>query len=109
MTEEEAMRVFSKFVLAATAAALVAGCGIAPHRSGKGNDHLVMYRSSDGRERKVAERDVVYVREPVQERYVYYEPVPAYRVVTPRPAYGTVTARPAYRYDPVTGYYYYPE
>ena len=101
------MNVFSKVVLGAAAAALVAGCGSAPQRSGKGNDHLVMYRSSDGQERKVAERDVVYVREPVQERYVYYEPVPAYRVVTTPPAYGTVPARPAYRYDPVTRNYYY--
>jgi len=97
--------------------ALIAGCGSAPYRSGKGNDHLVMYRPANVEpanveQRKVVERDVVYVQQPVQERYVYVEPVPAYRVVTPNPAYSTVTSRPAPATSqpvPVTRYYYYTE
>lgn len=100
------MNMLSKVLICACAGALIAGCSSAPHRSGKGNDHLVMYRPSNVEEPRVVERDV-YVQEPVQQRYVYYEPVPAYRVVTSRPAYGTVTSRPEYRYVPVTRYYYY--
>ena len=98
------MNIFSKMALCACAGALIAGCGSAPYRSGKGNDHQVMYRPHGVEEQRVVEsREVVYVREP----YVYYEPAPAYRVVTTRPAYSTVTSRPAYRYVPVTRYYYY--
>jgi hypothetical protein len=100
------MNMFSKMLICACAGVLIAGCGSAPYRSGKGNDHLVMYRPGNVEQQRVVERDVVYVREPVQER-VYYEPVPAYRVVTPDPAYSTVTSRPDYRYVPVTRYYYY--
>lgn len=99
------MNMFSKMLICACAGALLAGCGSAPYRSGKGNDHLVMYRPSNAEQPKVVEREV-YVREP-QQRYVYYEPVPAYRVVTSRPAYSTVTSRPGYRYVPVKRYYYY--
>ena len=102
------MNVLSKVILCAAAGALIAGCGSAPYRSGKGNDHLVTYRPANVEQPRVVERDVVYVQEPVQER-VYYEPVPAYRVVTSRPAYSTVTSRPDYRYVPVTRYYYYTE
>jgi hypothetical protein len=95
------------------AGALIAGCGSGPYRSGKGNDHLVMYRPANVEETKVVKetrvvqptvvrtREVVYVQEPV-----YYQPAPAYRVVTAQPAYSTVTSRPAYRYVPVTRYYY---
>jgi hypothetical protein len=106
----KAMNMFSRVLICACAGALIAGCGSAPYRSGKGNDHLVMYRPANVEQRKVVERDVVYVQQPVQERYVqeryvYVEPVPAYRVVTPSPAYSTVTSRPA----PVTRYYYYTE
>lgn len=100
------MNMFSKMLICACAGALIAGCGSAPYRSGKGNDHLIMYRPGNVEERKAVERDV-YVQEPVQQRYVYYEPVPAYRVVTTRPAYSTVTSRPVYGYAPVTRYYYY--
>ncbi|HET6621017.1 MAG TPA: hypothetical protein VFG64_13865 [Dongiaceae bacterium] len=99
---------FSRMVICACAGVLLAGCGSAPYRSGKGNDHLIMYRS-DAEQPKVVEHDPVYVREPVEQRYVYYEPVPAYRVVTSRPAYSAVTSRPDYRYVPVTRYYYYAE
>ena len=100
------MNIFSKVLICACAGALIAGCGSAPYRSGKGNDHQAMYRPVGVDQPRVVERDVVYVREPVQQR-VYYEPVPAYRVVTTRPAYSTVTSRPAY--TPVTRYYYYTE
>ena len=103
------MNVLSKVVLCAAAGALIAGCSSAPYRSGKGNDHLVMYRSANVEQPKVVERDPVYVPEPVEQRYVYYEPVPAYRVVTSRPAYSVVTTRPDYGYAPVTRYYYYAE
>jgi hypothetical protein len=100
------MNMFSKVLICACAGALLAGCGSAPYRSGKGNDHLVMYRPGNVEQRNVKqERDVVYVQQPVQERYVYVEPVPAYRVITPNPAYSSVTSRPA----PVTRYYYYTE
>src|SRR5262245_61795461 len=97
------MKIFSKVLMCACAGALIAGCSSAPYRSGKGNDHQVMYRPANVEQRKVVEtREVVYVREP----YVYYEPAPAYRVVTAQPTYSTVTTRPAYRYVPVTRYYY---
>jgi len=99
------MNMFSKMLICACTGALIAGCGSAPYRSGKGNDHLVMYRPANVEQRKVVERDVVYVQQPVQERYVYVEPVPAYRVITPNPAYSNVTSRPV----PVTRYYYYTE
>jgi len=100
------MNMFSKVLIIACAGALIAGCGSAPYRSGKGNDHAVMYRPSNTERTKVVERDV-YVQQPVEQRYIYYEPAPAYRVVTSRPAYSAVTSRPGYRYVPVTRYYYY--
>jgi len=101
------MKIFSKALLCACAGALIAGCSSAPYRTGKGNDHQVSYRPANVEERRVVEtREVVYVREPY-ERYVYYEPAPAYRVVTAEPGYRTVTTRPAHRYVPVTRYYYY--
>jgi hypothetical protein len=103
------MSTFSRVLLCAAAGALLAGCNSAPYRSGKGNDHLVMYRPANVEQRKVVERDVVYVQQPVQPAYVYYEPTPTYRVVTSQPAYSTVTSRPGYRYVPVTRYYYYTE
>jgi hypothetical protein len=108
------MTVFSRVLVCVLAGAVIAGCNSAPYRSGKGNDHLVMYRPANVEETKVVKetkivqptvvqpREVVYVQEP----YVYYQPVPAYRVVTAQPAYSTVTSRPAYRYVPVTRYYY---
>jgi len=97
------MKIFSKVLMCACAGALIAGCSSAPYRSGKGNDHQVTYRPANVEQHKVVEtREVVYVREP----YVYYEPVPAYRVVTAQPTYSTVTSRPTYRYVPVTRYYY---
>jgi hypothetical protein len=103
----KAMKIFSKALVVACAGALIAGCTSAPYRSGKGNDHQAMYRPHGVEEQRVVEtREVVYVREPY-ERYVYYEPAPAYRVVTAKPAYSAVTTRPAYRYVPVTRYYYY--
>ena len=111
------MSTFSRVLLCAVAGALIAGCGSAPYRSGKGNDHLVMYRPANVEQRKVVERDVVYVQQPVAPAYIYYEPAPAYRVVpapayrvvTSQPAYSTVTSRPEYRAVPVTRYYYYTE
>jgi hypothetical protein len=107
------MTVFSKVLVCVFAGALIAGCSSGPHRSGKGNDHLVMYRSDSAEEttkvvhtREVVpvQREVVYVQQP----QVIYQPVPqpTYRVVSSRPEYTTVTARPAYRYVPVTRYYY---
>ena len=106
------MNVLPKMLVCAFAGALIAGCGSAPYRSGKGNDHLVMYRPANveqTEETKVVEtrevvpaQRVVYVREP----RVIYQPAPTYRVVTSRPEYTTVTTRPAYRYVPVTRYYY---
>ena len=107
------MNIFSTVVACACAGALIAGCGSGPYRMGKGNDHQVAYRPHGVEQEKVVEvqeqpsvvrtREVVYVYEP----HVYYQPAPAYQVVTARPAYSTVTARPAYRYVPVTRYYYY--
>jgi hypothetical protein len=114
------------------AGALIAGCGSAPYRTGKGNDHEVMYRPANqepvrgeeaSKNTTATQREVVYVeREPA----VIYQPVvpayrvvpapalaPTYRVVTSRPAYSTVTTRPAYPATPaytvvpVTRYYYY--
>ena len=118
------MTVFSKVLLCVFAGALIAGCSSGGHRSGKGNDHLVLYRDS-GEEQKqtkvvqtrevvpahrVVQREVVYVQQP-QVIYqpappVVYQPTPTYRVVTSRPEYTTVTTRPTYRYVPVTRYYY---
>jgi len=100
------MNMLSKVLICACGGVLIAGCASGPYRSGKGNDHLVMYRPSNVEEPRTVERNV-YVQEPVQQRYVYYEPVPAYRVVTSRPTYSTVTSRPEYWYAPVTRYYYY--
>lgn len=114
------MNVLPKMLVCVFAGALIAGCGSAPYRSGKGNDHLVMYRPANveqTEEIKVVEtrevvpaQRVVYVREP---RVIYqpapqvaYQPTPTYRVVSSRPEYTTVTTRPAYRYVPVTRYYY---
>jgi hypothetical protein len=110
----KAMNIFSQMLVCACAGALIAGCGSAPYRSGKGNDHLVTYRPANVEETKVVRevkvvrptvvqtREVVYVHEP----YVYHQPAPAYRVVTAQPTYSAVTSRPAYRYVPVTRYYY---
>ena len=101
------MNIFSKALICACTGALIAGCSSAPYRSGKGNDHVAMYRPHGIEEDRVVEtRDVVYVREPY-ERYVYYEPAPAYRVVPADPTYRTVTTRPTDRYVPATRYYYY--
>jgi hypothetical protein len=112
------MTVFSRMLVCVFAGALIAGCGSGPYRSGKGNDHLVMYRPANVEDSKPARtetrvvpaREVVYVQEP-QVIYqpaprVVYQPAPTYRVVTSQPAYTTVTTRPAYRYVPVTRYYY---
>ena len=113
------MTVFSKVLVCVFAGALIAGCSSGPHRSGKGNDHLVMYRSDSAEEttkvvhtREVVpvQREVVYVQQP-QVIYqpapqVVYQPAPTYRVVSSRPEYTTVTTRPSYRYVPVTRYYY---
>lgn len=114
------MTVFSKTLICVFAGALIAGCSSGGYRSGKGNDHLVLYRDS-GEERKQtkvvetrevvpAQREVVYVQQP-QVIYqpapqVIYQPAPTYRVVSSRPEYSTVTTRPTYRYVPVTRYYY---
>ena len=107
------MTVFSKVLVCVFAGALIAGCNSAPYRSGKGNDHLVMYRPAnvedtkhttvvETREVVPVQRDVVYVKQP----QVIYQPAPTYRVVSSRPEYTTVTMRPTYRYVPVTRYYY---
>jgi hypothetical protein len=113
------MTVFSKLLVCVFAGALIAGCSSAGYRSGKGNDHLVLYRDS-GEELKQtrvvetrvvpAQREVVYVQPP-QVIYqpapqVIYQQAPSYRVVSSRPEYTTVTTRPTYRYVPVTRYYY---
>lgn len=118
------MTVFSRALVCVLAGALIAGCNSAPYRSGKGNDHLVMYRPANVEETKQTEeskvvqtreavpvqREVVYVQQP-QVIYqpapqVIYQPAPTYRVVSSRPEYTAVTTRPAYRYVPVTRYYY---
>lgn len=123
------MTVFSKVVVCVFAGALIAGCGSAPYRSGKGNDHLIQYRPAnvDSTEKtKVvetrtvvpAQREVIYVQQP-QVIYqpappVLYQPAPppapTYRVVTSKPDYTAVTTRPAPApapaYVPVTRYYY---
>jgi hypothetical protein len=112
------MTVFSRILVCVCTGALIAGCGSAPYRSGKGNDHLAMYRPGNVEDSKpvrtetkvVPAREVIYVQEP-QVIYqpapqVIYQPAPTYRVVTSEPAYTTVTTRPAYRYVPVTRYYY---
>ena len=115
------MTVFSKVLVCVFAGALIAGCSSGGHRSGKGNDHLVLYRDS-GEEQKqtkvvqtrevVPAQRVIYVQEP-QVIYqpapqVIYQPAPTYRVVSSRPGYTTVTTRPAPApaYVPVTRYYY---
>ena len=114
------MTVFSRTLVCVFVGALIAGCNSAPYRSGKGNDHLVMYRPANVEETKEttvvhevvpAQREVVYVQQP-QVIYqpappVVYQPAPTYRVVSSRPEYTTVTTRPAYRYVPVTTRYYY--
>lgn len=110
------MTVFSRMLVCIFAGALIAGCSSGPYRSGKGNDHLVMYRPANVEQTKPAEtrvvqtREVVYVQQP-QVIYqpappVVYQPAPTYRVVSSRPEYTVVTTRPAYRYVPVTRYYY---
>jgi hypothetical protein len=109
------MNIFPKMLVCVLAGALIAGCGSAPYRSGKGSDHEVTYRPINEQQQKMTQREVVYVERP----YVYYQPVPAYRVVpvqpgyrvvTSQPAYNTVTSRPAYQPTytivPVTRYYY---
>ena len=119
------MSVISRVLVCACVGALIAGCGSAPYRSGKGNDHLVQYRPAnveDTQKTKVvetrtvvpAQREVVYVQQP-QVIYqpappVVYQPAPTYRVVTSKPDYTVVTTRPvpapAPAYVPVTRYYY---
>jgi hypothetical protein len=117
------MTVFSKVVVCVFAGALIAGCGSAPYRSGKGNDHLIQYRPANVEDKtKVvetrtvvpAQREVIYVQQP-QVIYqpappVVYQPAPTYRVVTSKPDYSVVTTRPAPApapaYVPVTRYYY---
>jgi hypothetical protein len=129
----KAMGLFSRMLVCVCARALIAGCGSAPYRSGKGNDHEVIYRPVNqepvrGEEARkdsysgTKEREVVYVeREPA----VVYQPVvpayrvvpapapaPTYRVITSKPDYSTVTTRPAYPAPsytvvPVARYYYY--
>jgi hypothetical protein len=117
------MTVISRVLVCVFAGALIAGCGSAPYRSGKGNDHLVQYRPGNvehTEKTKVvetrtvvpAEREVIYVQQP-QVIYqpappVVYQPAPTYRVVTSKPDYSVVTTRPAAApaYVPVTRYYY---
>ena len=118
------MTALPKILICVFAGALIAGCGSAPYRSGKGNDHLVMYRPGNveqTKETKVVEtrevvpaQRVIYVQEP-QVIYqpappVVYQPAPTYRVVSSRPEYTVVTTRPAPApapaYVPVTRYYY---
>ena len=122
------MTVLPKILICVFAGALIAGCGSAPYRSGKGNDHLVMYRPGNVEETKetrvvetrevVPAQRVIYVQEPQviyqpAPQVLYkpaptYQPAPTYRVVTSRPGYTTVTTRPAPAptYVPVTRYYY---
>ena len=118
------MTVFSKILVCVAAGALIAGCSSDGHRSGKGNDHLVLYRDGGDEQKqtkvvqtrevvpaqRVVQREVVYVQEP-QVIYqpappVVYQPAPTYRVVTSKPDYTVVTTRPTYRYVPVTRYYH---
>lgn len=113
------MSLFSRMLVCVCAGALIAGCGSAPYRAGKGNDHEVTYRPANQEQQVVKEREVVYVeREPtvvyqtvVPAYRVVPAPQPTYRVVTSQPAYSTVTTRPAYAPTytvvPVTRYYYY--
>lgn len=66
------MTVFSRALVCVFVGALVAGCGSAPYRSGKGNDHLILYRPANVEETRVeetgdvvpAQREVVYVPQP---------------------------------------------
>ena len=114
------MRVFSRLLVCAVAGALIAGCGTASYRAGKGNDHEAVNRPANQERQVVKEREVVYVEraptviyQPVVPAYrVVPAPQPTYRVVTSQPAYSTVTTRPAYPAQtytvvPVTRYYYY--
>jgi hypothetical protein len=101
------MKILSTMVVGVLAGALIAGCGTAPTRTGRANDHVVAYRTQNAvPARVVREREVVYVDQPV-----YYQPVvPAYRVISADPAYTTVTTRPIYQRTytttPTTPYYY---
>lgn len=116
------MTVFSKVLVCVFASALIAGCGSAPYRSGKGNDHLIQYRPAnvehtekvkvvETRTVVPAQREVIYVQPPqviYQPAPVVYPPAPTYRVVTSKPDYSVVTTRPASGTAtvPVTRYYY---
>ena len=62
------MTVFSKVLVCVFAGALIAGCSSGPHRSGKGNDHLVMYRSDSAEETT----KVVHTREVVPGSIIVY-------------------------------------
>jgi hypothetical protein len=100
------MKVFSTMLACVLAGILIAGCGTAPTRTGKANDHVIAYRTQNAvPARVVREREVVYVNQPV-----YYQPVvPAYRVISADPAYTIVTTRPIYQRTtttPTTPYYY---
>jgi hypothetical protein len=101
------MKILSTMVVGVLAGALIAGCGSAPIRTGKANDHVISYRTQDAvPARVVREREVVYVNQPV-----YYQPVvPAYRVISADPEYSTVTTRPVYQRTytttPMSPYYY---
>jgi len=50
------MTVFSRMLVCVFAGALIAGCGSAPYRAGKGNDHEIAYRPADVQERKVVQQ-----------------------------------------------------
>jgi hypothetical protein len=115
------MSILPKVLVSVFAGALIAGCNSAPYRSGKGNDHLVMYRPANVEETKqtkvvhtrevVPQREVVYVQQPQviyqpPPRVLYQQPAPTYRVVSSSADYTAVTARPSYRHVPVTRYYY---
>jgi hypothetical protein len=49
----KAMNILSKVLMCICAGALVAGCSSAPYRTGKGNDHEVVYRPASGEEQEV--------------------------------------------------------
>ena len=107
------MKILSTMVVGVLAGALIAGCGTAPTRTGKSNDHVVAYRTQNAEPtRVVREREVVYVNRTPVYQPVYYQPVvPAYRVISSDPGYSTVTTRPVYQRTyttmPTTRYYYY--
>jgi hypothetical protein len=102
------MSIISRTLVCVFAGALIAGCGSAPYRSGKGNDHLIIYRPANVEEtertkvvetrdvipaqRVVPERQVIYV----QQLQVIYQPAPTYRVMTSGPDYlrGNVAGLP---------------